>query len=354
MTAQPESRPVERDAFGRKLLRLMAFGGRRRTQSGPAGRERPRELVQVTEPPVPMLDVAVIIVSWNVRDYLADCLRSVYADLARARLRGEVWVVDNGSTDGTQAFVETIFPQAHLIANDVNAGFGAGNNQGMAAARRCEPRYYFLLNPDTLIRPGAIGQLVRWLDNNPQAGMAGARLVFGNGRFQHSAFAFPGLTQLLFEFLPVPGRFYDTSLNGRYPRRLYHMDHPPFPVDHPLGAAMMVRRDVAEATRGFDESFHMYCEEIDWCWRIREAGWGIFTVPSAEIVHFGGESTSQIPAQSIVNLWQSRARFYNKHHSPFKRRLARRIVRLGLSYKAVRARTPDMKLAYRQAAAEWS
>jgi N-acetylglucosaminyl-diphospho-decaprenol L-rhamnosyltransferase len=300
-----------------------------------------------------MLDVAVIIVSWNVRDYLAECISSVYADLRHSGLTGDVWIVDNGSTDGTLELLDNLFPHTRVIANHQNEGFGAANNQGMAAAAASAPRFYFFLNPDTLVRPGALGQLVDCLDDCPEAGMVGPRLVYRDGRLQDSAFAFPGVTQLLFELWPLPQRFYDTRLNGRYPRRFYRPNAPPFAVDHPLGAAMMVRRDVAEKTGGFDESFHMYCEEIDWCWRIRNAGWSIYTVPAAEIVHYSGESTKQVPARSIVNLWSSRARLYRKHRNGFRWQIARRLASAGLRRKAALAPTAALQEAYLNAAERW-
>lgn len=300
-----------------------------------------------------MLDLAVIIVSWNVRDYLSECLASVYAECNRSRLKGAVWVVDNGSTDGTLALLDNIFPHTHVIANQHNAGFGAANNQGIAAAAEAEPRYLLLLNPDTLVRPGAFSHLTRFLDDNPGVGMAGARLVYRDGRFQHSAFSFPGITQLLFDLWPVPSRLYDSRLNGRYPRHFYRPDGPPFAVDHLLGAAMMIRRDVAVKTGGFDESFHIYCEEIDWGWRIQNAGWSIYTVPAAEIVHYGGESTKQVPARSVVNLWQSRAQLYQKHHNRITLALARRVARKGLRRKAAKASDGSLRDAYERAAALW-
>jgi GT2 family glycosyltransferase len=204
-----------------------------------------------------MIDVAVIIVSWNVRNYLSDCLRSVAADFRASRLRGGIWVVDNASTDGTVALLRDLFPQVHVLANETNVGFGAANNQGMRAAAASHPRYYFFLNPDTLVRPGALGRLVKCLDERPKGGMAGARLIYGDGRFQHSAFSFPGLGQLVFDLYELPPRLYESRLNGRYPRRLYRPDRSPFVIDHPLGASMLVRADVAESTQGFDESFHM-------------------------------------------------------------------------------------------------
>jgi GT2 family glycosyltransferase len=303
-----------------------------------------------------MLDVAIIIVSWNVRDYLADCLRSVYADLRRSQLNGEIWVVDNASTDGTQAVLENLFPTTHLIRNNHNPGFGAANNQAMLEILQHyeqPPKYFFLLNPDTLVRPKAMGRLIQCLEKRSEAGVSGARLIYGDGRFQHSAFNFPGLAQLAFDLLPFPDRLYESRLNGRYPRSAYKPNRSPFEVDHTLGAAMMVRRDVAEATGGFDESYHMYCEEIDWCWRIREAGWTIYTVPQAEIVHYAGESTRQVPAQSIINLWQSRMQLYRRHHKPTTVTLAAKLVRIGMQRKARASINPDIQKAYLKAAAIW-
>lgn len=300
-----------------------------------------------------MLDIAVVIVSWNVRDYLAHCLGSVYTELRRSGLQGAVWVVDNASDDGTVSLVEDLYPQAHLIANETNVGFGAANNQGMQAAAAHNPRYYFLLNPDTLLRPGSLTQLVKCLEERPNAGMAGARLVYGDGRFQHSAFYFPGIRQLIFDLFPLPGRFYESRLNGRYPRRWFHDEQEPFAIDHPLGATMLVRADVAEATGGFDESFHIYCEEIDWAWRIHQAGWKVYVVPTAEIVHYGGESTGQIPAQSLVNLWRSRAQLYSAHVGRLKFAIARRLVVFAMRRKAEKTASPHLKAAYEQVANIW-
>jgi N-acetylglucosaminyl-diphospho-decaprenol L-rhamnosyltransferase len=303
-----------------------------------------------------MVDVAVIIVSWNVRDYLADCLRSVHEELDRSGLRGQIWIVDNASTDGTRELLEDLFPSAQLLANQHNPGFGAANNQGMWAAASVNgqgPRYFLILNPDTVVRPGAIGELVACLDAQPEAGLAGARLIYGDGRLQQSAFHFPGLAQLAFEFAPFPARLYESRFNGRYSRRHYRPGGDAFSVDHVLGAAMLVRRNVAEATGGFDETFHMYCEEIDWCWRVRKAGWHIYTVPAAEIVHHGGMSTKQVPAQSIVALWHSRAILYQRHHGRIKLALARWIAQKGLRRKARKALTRDLQQAYLQAADYW-
>ena len=301
-----------------------------------------------------MLDVAVIIVSWNVRDYLVGCLRSVCKEAQRSGLNIETWVVDNASTDGTMSLLRSLFPQAHLIGNERNAGFGAANNQGMKAAAGREPRYFFLLNPDTLVRPGAIEQMVKVLDERPNVGMVGARLVYGDGRFQHSAFYFPGIAQLAFDLFPMPARLYDSRWNGRYSPNQFRLNSKPVAIDHPLGASMMVRASVAEATGGFDESFHMYCEEIDWSWRIHQGGWEIYAAPAAEIVHYGGESSKQAPARSIVNLWRSRAQLYDKHHGRWRHALATKMVKIGMAKKAAKATDPQLKNAYQEVIKIWS
>lgn len=300
-----------------------------------------------------MLDVAVIIVSWNVRNYLANCLRSVCAEEKRSGLRLSTWVVDNASTDGSPDLVADLFPHVNLIHNDVNSGYGSANNQGMKTAATEHPRYFLVLNPDTLLGAGSLTHLVNCLDDRPKAGMAGPRLIYADGRFQHSAFAFPGIKQLAFDLFPLPARLYDSWFNGRYPRRYYRPNADPFPVDFPLGASMLVRADVVETTGGFDESFHLYCEEIDWGWRIRRAGWDIYTVPAAEIVHYAGESTRQVPAQSVINLWQSRALLYQRHNGRIRTKIAAWLVGKGMKYKAAKTVNPELKRAYQEVAAIW-
>lgn len=300
-----------------------------------------------------MLDVAVIIVSWNVRDYLTNCIGSVYADAGRSGLHVKIWVVDNNSTDGTVEKVASMFPRVHIIRNQNNVGFGAANNQGIQAAAKHTPNYYFLLNPDTVIKKGALKALIDFMEDHPKVGLSGARLVYGDGSFQHSAFSFPGIKQLLFDLFPMPARLYESRLNGRYPRAAYDPDQPPFSIDFPLGATMMVRSNVVNKTKGFDESFHIYCEEIDWSWRIREAGWEVYTVPSAQIVHYGGESTKQIPARSFVNLWKSRSQLYKAHHSPFHYRIAAKLVQFAMYNRQKKENNPEMKQAYQTVIELW-
>ncbi len=285
------------------------------------------------------MDLVTVTVSYNTRDLLGECLDTLFAGLERSGVSAQVWVVDNGSTDGSADMVRQRFPDVHLIAQDENLGFAAANNLALrrvALEGKAAPRHILFLNPDTRVVGDALGALVRFLDGTPQAGVAGARLVYDDGRFQHSAFAFPGLVQIFLDFFPLH-RLLDSRLNGRYPRSLYEAGVP-FAVDHPLGAAFLVRREVWAQVGGFDERFFMYCEEIDLCRRIKGAGWGIYCVPRAEIVHLAGQSTRQFRDPMFVALWRSRFLMYDKHEGPLFRWLARRIVRLGLAAEARRAR----------------
>jgi N-acetylglucosaminyl-diphospho-decaprenol L-rhamnosyltransferase len=212
----------------------------------------------------------------------------------------------------------------------------APSDGAMAAASRT-PRHILFLNPDTRVIGDALGTMVRFLDASPTVGVVGARLVHGDGSFQHSAFAFPGLAQIFLDFFPLHHRLLDSRLNGRYPRRLYE-EGQPFMVDHPLGAALMVRGETLAQVGGFDERFFMYCEEIDLCRRTRTAGWEIRCVPEAEIVHLVGQSTGQFRDQMFVALWRSRFLMFDKHESAAFRWAARRLVYLGLWAEGRRAR----------------
>ncbi len=289
------------------------------------------------------MDLATVIVTWNVRGLVLDALRTLLEDTQAAGLDAAVWVVDNASADSTADAVREHIPEVHLIASPDNLGFAGGNNLALRAIgfgsqpQEALPHAVFLLNPDTLVQQGAVRALYDTLFADERNGLVGARLAYGDGRFQHSAFAFPGIWQTLFDLLPMPGRFYESALNGRYPRTLYDGVRP-FPVDHTLGATMMLRREVIQQTGMFDEQFFMYCEEVDWAMRIRKAGWRILCVPAARITHLEGQSTSQIRPASVVNLWRSRFKLYTKHYSPLKVLAIRGIVRLGMRRRIAQAR----------------
>jgi N-acetylglucosaminyl-diphospho-decaprenol L-rhamnosyltransferase len=280
------------------------------------------------------MDLSVIVVSWNVRELLAACLSSVYASLDGSGVTFETIVVDNASTDGSAAIVGERFPQVQLLCNTENRGYAGGSNQGLSL---CQGRHVVVLNPDTLVRDNALCTMLRFMDETPSAGMAGPRLVYGDGQFQHSAFAFPTLAQIFLDFFPLHGRLLESRLNGRYPRSWYAAGQP-FPIGHPLGACMMVRHEALEQVGSMDEAFFMYCEELDWAMRIHRAGWGVYCVPAAELVHYAGQSTQQVRGDMFVALWRSRFRFFAKHYDPLFNRVAPWVVRLGLWGEERRAR----------------
>lgn len=304
-----------------------------------------------------MTDLAVIIVTWNVRDIVLDALRTLYADLEQSKLSARVIVVDSASSDDTVGAIATQFPQTEIIASEDNLGFAGGNNAGMqslgfgASSAEDLPSAVYLLNPDTLTEIGATETLFNTLMSDERNGVVGARLTYGDGSFQHSSFMFPGLSQLWVEFFPIPGRFIEHPFNGRYPRELYQGSQP-FEVDFMLGATMMLRHDVIQETNMFDLSFFMYAEEVDWQWRIRNAGWRILCVPQAHVVHLGGQSTGQVKASSIIYLWQSRLRLYEKHYSAWKLAIAKRMVAISMSRKIRQAQddkiNDDVIEAYRK------
>jgi len=273
------------------------------------------------------MDLSVVTVSYNTRELLRACLASVLSSLAPG-LKHELIVVDNASSDGSVSMVRDEFPRVQLIANEDNRGFAAASNQGI---RLSSGRCVLLLNPDTIVKSTALERMRTVLESRDDVGAVGPKLVYPNGELQHSAFTFPTLAMVFLDFFPLHHRLLDSPINGRYPRGLYE-GHEPFPVDHPLGAALMAKRQVIEHVGLLDERFFMYCEEIDWCMRIKNSGRRILCVPQAEIVHHVAQSTSQFGPQMFVELHRSRYRLYEKHYSVRFQRAARWIVSLGLAY----------------------
>ena len=280
-------------------------------------------------------------------------------------LKATVWVVDNASADGSAAMVAADFPDVRLIPSPANLGFAGGNNLALKALGFREnrpqvledtqevaarpgfwermglsgenPDLVLLLNPDAEPVADAIGQMTQFLIGHPDVGGVGAHLRYPDGRFQHGAFGFPGLFQLWFDlFPPRPRRLLESRLNGRYPRAWYEAGRT-FPVDFALGAALMVRREAIAAVGLLDGGYFMYAEEVDWCWRMQRAGWPFYCVASARVIHHGGASAQQFRVRSMLNLWRSRQRLYERFYSPLRRSLAAGIVHLGMQAELRRA-----------------
>jgi GT2 family glycosyltransferase len=276
--------------------------------------------------------LAIVIVSYNTSALLRQCLASLEPRSGTRSDDVTTIVVDNGSSDDSTEMVATDFSDVRLIALGENRGFAAANNVGIGEV---EADYYLFLNPDTEVLGDAPAAMVRFLASRPGVGACGGRLLNPNLSFQHSCFHFPTLPMSFFDFFPINHRLTNSRLNGRYPRAWYKR---PFPIDHPLGACMLVRRDVIERVGSFDEGFFMYCEEVDWCLRIRQSGWQIFYTPDAEIIHHVGASTRQIAGPMLVQLHRSRDRLFQKHYGALYAQTARLIVTAGTRSAAQRVR----------------
>ena len=302
-----------------------------------------------------MLRIAIIIVSYNVQSLLRQCLQSIVAQGGAGAYTVETVVVDNGSADGSAAMVAAEFPAVRLLTPAANLGFTGGNNLALAelgfpvtpqqGGGGAAADFVLLLNPDTELTPGALPRMVEYMAAAPRAGVCGAQLRYGDGRFQHGAFRFPGLAQVALDVLPVAGapgihRVLDSPLNGRYPQALWQ-GGAPFPVDFVLGAAMLVRGAAIAQVGGLDDDFWMYCEEMDWCLRMHSHGWQVAVTPAAVVVHHEGQSSRQRRWPSFVQLWRSRYRFYAKHRARYPAGFmfaVRRLVGVGLALQARQVR----------------
>lgn len=258
------------------------------------------------------IDLAIVIVNWNGRDLLARCLRSIAA--TAGDLRYAVYVVDNGSTDGSREMVRAEFPSVLLREPEANLGFAGGNNVALRAilAGAEVPPYILLLNPDTIVQEGALQALVHAMAADPTMGMAGALLLNEDGSFQASYVDFPTLGQ---EFMILTGL--GRKLKGSwYPSYSLRESAEQRAADYVIGACMLVRSAALAQVGLMDEGFFMYSEETDWCYRFHKAGWRVTFVPQSVIIHLGGGSTRQVRAAMLVELYRSRVRFFRKHYGP--------------------------------------
>jgi N-acetylglucosaminyl-diphospho-decaprenol L-rhamnosyltransferase len=250
-------------------------------------------------------DVAVIVVSYNTRELLRLCLQKVCECPAPPRL--EIWVVDNGSRDGSVEMLRSEFPTAHLIANTENLGFAGANNQALRAAGG---RYALLLNSDAMLSSTALSEMWTLAETEPNAGVVGAQLLNPDGTFQASHSPFPTLWS---EFLILSGL--GRLLGGpRYPSHGAEREFGPQRVDYAEGACLLVRRSAVHHAGLLDEGYFMYAEEVDWCFRMRRAGWETWYQPAAEVVHYGGASSAGRATRREGDLYRSRVRFFRIHH----------------------------------------
>lgn len=273
------------------------------------------------------MDISVIIVSWNVRELLKRAVQSVTADAAEANLAVEIIVVDNASRDGTvdmlhSDFIGADFPGVRVIANTENIGFTGGNNLGLHAASNS--RYLFLLNPDTEPEPGALQALTDFMDapENARVGIAGPQLVYADGSLQSSRRRFPTFATALLESTKLEQWFPNTGQIAEY-RMQDTDDNAVRDADWVVGAALFARRAVYEQIGGLDERFFMYSEELDWCYRAKQAGWRVVYFPRARILHHEAKSSEQALAQRDIYFHSSKVRYFKKHHGALQGEILR-------------------------------
>ena len=247
-----------------------------------------------------MTDISFIIVNWNTRDLLLACLDSVYKTLRGIPF--EIWLVDNGSSDGSVTAAKERFPGIHVIENPANLGFAAAVN---LALERLKGRYAVLLNTDAALTEGAVNRLYDFMQANPMVGIACGQLLNRDGSRQNSIANFPSLLSLASN---------ETLLRLLFPRRFPSKRREytePIEVDSCIGACMMVRKEAVDRVGPLDERYFFFMEETDWAYRMKRAGWKICFVPSARIYHAQGKSAAT-RADARILFYRSRYAFFKK------------------------------------------
>ena len=276
-------------------------------------------------------DVSVIIVNLNTRDLLRGCLISLRDNPQDVSM--EVLVFDNGSTDGSIEMVRTEFPAVRLTLNETNEGFARPNNEGM---RESAGRHVLLLNSDTVVQDNAIGKLVRFLDEHPNAGACGPKLVYPDGRLQPSVKGFPTLWSLACDMLFLDKLFPGSALFGRAEAATFPYNETR-EVDHLMAAVFLVRRDALLQCGLLDERFSIYYNDMDWCYRFRQAGWAIFYVQEARVIHYLGQTTKNVNRnfQFLEEMHDNRLLFYQKRYGRWSVSAAKCLLALGYMLRAV-------------------
>lgn len=256
----------------------------------------------------PRPDVSVVIVNWNTRQYLLDCISSLRSETTEATL--EIIVVDNGSHDGSQAALRDAFPDVTLIENGANFGFARANNVGFGVATG---RYLGLVNTDVIALDGVVDKMVAYLDDHPRVGVAGPRTVNRDLTLRQNCRRFPTLWNAAGDYLMLkrilPG--VERVAGRTLPASTYRTTHE---AEVLSGCFMMVRRDAFEEVGPLDEDFFFYGEDTDWCKRFHDAGWTIVYFADAEAIHFGGGSTKAFPVKYYLTMERADLMYWRKHH----------------------------------------
>ena len=234
-----------------------------------------------------------------------DCLDSIYKTVTD--IEWEIYVVDNNSTDGSQAEVKKRFPEVKLIENETNTGFGYANNQ---ALRIMQGRFAVLLNSDAVLKENSVKRLLAFMTTTPRAGIAGVQLLNDDGSRQNSIDNFPSSETEIFN-KSILRLFFP----GKYPsKNMSYKD--PIEVDSVIGACMIVRKEAMDDVGVLDEDYFIFLEETDWCFRMNKKGWKVYHVPDAEVFHLSGHSKKRTPWRSQIEYYISLYKFFRKNRAP--------------------------------------
>lgn len=294
-----------------------------------------------------MLDLGIVILNWNTRDLLKRCLETV---VVSEGLSYRVVVVDNHSTDGSQDMVQADFPQVELIASEINGGFSYGNNLGLRAlgfhgpgqVEPDAPRYALLLNPDTEVPPHAFSEMVRFMDARPEVGVAGPKLVLEDGSLDLACRrSFPSPLVSLYRFSGLSKLFPKHPQFGRYNMTFADPDEE-LEVDSVVGAYMQVRREAIEAVGLLDETFFMYGEDLDWAYRMKNAGWKVFYHPQVTVKHVK-RAASRKSKRAQTEFDRAMLIFYRKHYRTTTPMWLHALILTGLLLKGGTSLLPEMR-----------
>lgn len=277
---------------------------------------------------MPEMDVTIAVINWNTREMLAKCLKTL-SD-AQPLLSYEIRVIDNHSTDGSPQMVNRDFSEVELVENAGNLGFSAAANQ---ALRQSAAKYVFILNSDTEIDNEAIEILVDFADHHQEAGVIGPALFNSDGSTQITGRNFPSFWDAtMHAFLGVI--WHNNPWSVRYKMLDWNRQSERI-VDWVSGAAMFIRRDAAKEVNFFDETFFMYVEDLDFCYRLNKKNWKVYFCPQAKVVHHLGKSSEQSNTKMIVEFQKSMYRFYAKKYKGSWRRFLKPLVVVGLSFRTL-------------------
>lgn len=275
------------------------------------------------------MDLSVIIVNWNTKSLLRDCLSSIYK-LTKG-IRFEVIVIDNNSKDDSQEMVEKEFPQVHLIPNKSNLGFSKANNRGLKIAKG---KYFFLLNSDTYLIENSLKKLKEEAEKHPRIGTLSPLLLNADRSIQQSVGFFPHLPQVLLWMTFIDDLPLGSFLNP------YHVDHSSFyksqhEIGWGTGAALLISKVVYKVVGGLDEAIFMYGEDVEWCYRIKKAGYKVIFSPVTKIVHIGGGSVKQVRTSAFVGEYRGLIYFYKKYKNTLSLQILIALLKIGALLRIV-------------------